>query len=409
MKKVAAIILCLGSICSAEDKWFTLKDFGPVTQRLAITVENPADVPNEAALVDIKLEQLHGLLPDAAEGQIAVIDPKGKEAPREVANLNFVPFQVSAGELIFDLPLAAHEKKLLYLYTAPQRLNMPGFPAKTGYDTRKAYRSFENEFVAFRIETGPGANTTGMAIDCWGKTKRGIGLRNVEAYQGENYHKPNYWGMDILGVGHSPGIGGLFLVSGDQMAQPSYVTEFVDPVFTGPIETRLRVTGPVTLNGKTYHLTRILNLVANDRTIHDTVTITGDDLEHVQLGLGIRNFPNETWTEDPKAGYAMVAGDANQPGYKSVAISTTFSPTEFDRVIPLPDQKNGGHVYVFNPTEHTKDGMMFGEHRLTMIWDRDGQINNAGDLHKALVRWAAERDQPIGVTWSEKAEAAPQE
>jgi hypothetical protein len=407
MKKMAAILFCLGTIASAQDKWFTLQDFGPVTQRLAITVENPSDVPYDAAWVDIReLNGLKSLLPDAADGHIVVVDPSAKPAPRESANLNFVPFQVSNDELIFDLPLAAHQKKLLYFYTAPQRLNIPGFPAETGYDSRKAYRSFENDFVAFRIETGPGANTTGMAIDCWGKTKRGIGLRNVEAYQGGKYHAPEYWGMDILGVGKSSGIGGLYIVSGNQMARPSYATEFVDPVFIGPIETRLRVTGPVTLNGKTYQLTRILNLVANDRTIHDIVSITGDDLSGIELGLGIRNFPNETWTEDPKAGYAMVAGDANQKGYKSVAISTTFYPGEFDRIIPLPDQVNGGHVYVFRAPAHGKT-MSFGEHRLTMIWDRDGQINNAADLHKALERWAAQRDHPIKITLGDKAEVAP--
>jgi hypothetical protein len=279
-------------------------------------------------------------------------------------------------------------------------LNLPGFPAKSGYDARKAYHSFENWYVAFRIETGPGANTNGMSIDCWGKTKAGLGLRNVEAYQmrGESYHKMHYWGMDILKVGQSSGIGGLYLISGDKMAQPTYVTEFVDPVFVGSVETRLRCTGPVTLNGKTYQLTRTLNLIGDDRTIHDTVQIDGDDLSDVQLGMGIRNFPNETWTEDPKVGYGMVAGDANQPGYKSVAISTTFSPSEYVKTIPLTDVENGGHIYVFNPTTRTDHSLVFGEHRLTMIWDQDGQINNANDLHKAVVRWATLRDQPVKFT-----------
>jgi hypothetical protein len=408
MNKIAAILLCAASIGLAKDKWFELADFGPVTQRLSVTLENPSDVPCDAACVDIReLSGFKSWLADAADGHIVVVDPSAKPSPRESANLNFVPFQVSNDELIFEAPpLASHQKKLLYFYTAPQRLNIPGFPAKTGFDSRKAYRSFENEFVAFRIETGPGANTTGMAIDCWGKTKRGIGLRNVEAYQGENYHKPNYWGMDILGVGKSPGIGGLYVVAGNQMAHPSYATEFVDCVFTGPVATRLRVTGAVRLNGKMYHVTRILNVFANDRTIHDVVSITGDDLSGIELGLGIRNFPNQTWTEDPKAGYAMVAGDANQAGYKSVAISTTFYPGEFDRIIPLPDDKNGGHVYVFHASDRSH-GLSFGEHRLTMIWDRDGQINNAGDLHKALVHWAAERDHPVQITLGNKAESHP--
>lgn len=409
MKKILImVVLGAGSVACAADKWFELKDFGPVTQRVAVTVENPADVRNEAAVVDLKMSDIRQVLPDAKRDQIVVVDPKTKPAPREAANLNFVPFQVSHGELIFVLPLGAHEKKTVYLYTAPQRLDIPGFPAQTGYDSRKAYRSFENEFVAYRIETGPGANTTGMSIDCWGKTKKGRGLRNVEAYQGvgEGYHKMSYWGMDILKVGQSPGIAGLYIVSGDQMAHPEFPTEFVDPVFVGPVETRLRVTGPVTLNGKTYNITRILELLANDRTIHDTVTISGDDLSNVELGMGIRNFPNEKWTEDPKAGYAMVAGDANQPGYKAVAISATFDPAEFDRIIPLKDEENGGHVYVFHGKAED-NSLSFHEHRLTMIWDQDGQINNAAGLQKACERWTAVREQPAKITLGEKAETRP--
>jgi len=107
----------------------------------------------------------------------------------------------------------------------------------------------------------------------------------------------------------------------------------------------------------------------------------------------------------------MCAGDANQPGYKSVAIGALFDRASFSRVIPIEDSKNkpgygdGGHVYVLNIKPD--QGAVTAHNRLTMIWDGDGDINNAPDLEKALQRWAAQRDHPIKVTVAEQAESRP--
>src|SRR4051794_25182682 len=94
-----AVVFGAGSVGRAEDKWFELKDFGPVTQRVGVTVENPADVAVEAAVVHLPLKELQGKLQDAKEGQIAVVDPETKPAKREAADQNFVPAQVSGGTL----------------------------------------------------------------------------------------------------------------------------------------------------------------------------------------------------------------------------------------------------------------------------------------------------------------------
>src|SRR5207237_6914464 len=141
-------------------------------------------------------------------GQICVVDPAHKPAKRDAADEEFVPFQVSDNTLIFSLPLKAHEKKQLHVYTSSQQLNMPGFPMGTGYDSRHAYRSFENRFAAFRMESGPGANTTGLAIDLFGKTREGKGVRLAELYQKghDSYHTLPYWGGDISKVADGPGL-----------------------------------------------------------------------------------------------------------------------------------------------------------------------------------------------------------
>jgi hypothetical protein len=399
------VLSLLISPADAAD-WFELKDFGPVTERVAVTIENPADVPVEAALVHLPLSDLAKSLPDAKADQICVVDPETKPAKRDAAELNFVPHQVSSETLIFAIPLEAKQKKQLFIYTAPQKLNMPGFPPKTAYDSRKAYRSFENNLIAYRMETGPGANTMGLGIDAFGKTKRGRGLRLVEAYEGghDSYHKLAYWGVDILKVGYGPAIGGVYVISGNDSGRPQFATTMVECVYSGPVETLLKCTAPIDVAGRKVNLTRMYTLVGDDRTIRDEVKVEGDNLDGLTIGIGIRDLPNGKWIEKSDSGYAISAGDSNQPesGYTSVAISAVLPKGGFERIVELKDPKNAkpgfgdaGHVYVLQPQR--AGNALTATNRLTMIWNGDGDINNAADLEKACERWAAQRDNPIKV------------
>ena len=414
----AVIALALTLSARAASEWFELKDFGPVTQRIAVTVDNPADVPNEAAVVHIALSDLQKTLPDAKADQLCVVDPAQDRSKirRDAADLNFIPHQVSNDTLIFAVPLKAHEKKQVYVYTAPQHLNMPGFPPKTAWDNRHAYRSFENNLIAYRMETGPGANTMGFGIDSFGKTEKGRGLRLQEAYEHghDSYHKLSYWGVDILKVGYGPAIGGIYVMTpdGKEQGRPQFATSQVDCVYTGPVETLLKCTAPVEVAGRKTIVTRMYTLVGDDRTVHSEDKVEGDNLDGLTIGIGIRDLPNGKWMEKSEPGYAISAGDSNQPesGYSSVAISAVFPKSGFEKVIPIEEPKkdvkpgfgDGGHIYILKPEK--SGNALAATNRFTMIWNGDGDINNAGDLEKACKRWAAQRDNPIKFELAKDAE-----
>jgi hypothetical protein len=414
----AVIALALTLSARAASEWFELKDFGPVTQRIAVTVDNPADVPNEAAVVHIALSDLQKTLPDAKADQLCVVDPAQDRSKirRDAADLNFIPHQVSNDTLIFAVPLKAHEKKQVFVYTAPQHLNMPGFPPKTAWDNRHAYRSFENNLIAYRMETGPGANTMGFGIDSFGKTEKGRGLRLQEAYEHghDSYHKLSYWGVDILKVGYGPAIGGIYVMTpdGKEQGRPQFATSQVGCVYTGPVETLLKCTAPVEVARRKTIVTRMYTLVGDDRTVHSEDKVEGDNLDGLTIGIGIRDLPNGKWTEKSELGYAISAGDSNQPesGYSSVAISAVFPKTGFEKVIPIEEPKkdvkpgfgDGGHIYILKPEK--SGNALAATNRFTMIWNGDGDINNAGDLEKACKRWAAQRDNPIKFELSKEAE-----
>ena len=296
------VAIMSGSTLVRASDWIAVPEL-KFTQRLAITVENPSDVDTDSALAHIRVGDLAGKLPDAKDGQIAVADsepPQHKPKP-DRANEYFIPFQVNDGVLTFAAPLASREKKTLFIYTSPARLNMPGFPMKTGWDNRFAYRSFENNLMGFRLETGPGANTTGMAIDLFGKTAKGKGIRLGEIYESghDSYHKLQYWGIDCLKLGSSPGVGGLCVIVGNQMGRPDAPNILVDCPHTGPVETVVRATSPLEVGGRKFNLTRTLTLWADERGIDDVVELKGDNLDGAQIGLGMRNLPSVRVTAVP--------------------------------------------------------------------------------------------------------------
>src|SRR4051812_24235422 len=92
------IVCSLVPRASAKD-WLQLDGLGELTQRLAITVENPADVDTDSALVHVRLADVAPKLPDAKDGQVAVTEstPPKTEPKKDRANEYFVPFQVDDG------------------------------------------------------------------------------------------------------------------------------------------------------------------------------------------------------------------------------------------------------------------------------------------------------------------------
>jgi hypothetical protein len=241
-----------------------------------------------------------------------------------------------------------------------------------------------------------------MGVDLFGKTKAGKGLRLVELYEQGDYHTPHAWGLDILKVGSSPAVGGLYVISGNDIARPSYKDTFVDCIYQGPVETLVRASAPIEIAGKKLTLTRYLTLVGDDRSIHDRVEIKGDNLDNLQLGLALRNLPNETWHEHADKGYCYVEGDNNQPGCKRLGLSCVFDPKSYVKTHDLNDAKNGGHVYILNAKN--ENGMLVSYHRLAAIYDNDGQINKPEDLEKALQNWSARRDAPLKISLGTSAE-----
>ena len=386
------LMICCTSASAAD--WFKLGD-SEFSARLKVTIENPADADNPAVLVTMPLAAIGEAMPEATAKTIAVADESH----------TIVPFQISKldkDNLVFVVPVPAKSSKTVYVYASKKELNVPKFPAMTGADIREAYRSFENEFMAFRVEVTDKAKTTGLAVDMFGKTKQGQGARLKEIYA-SHYHERQPWGIDILKVGTGPGLGGAYIILGDKLGRTAAPTSDFKIVFQGPVVTQVQAGGPVEIDGKKFTLTRTITCLANDRALADAIEVKGDDAKDVKIGVGLRDLPNNSWVEKGDAGYCFVHGDGNQEGTNKLGLGIAFDSAAYESMREIEDKENFGHIYIFSAA-HDDSGTARLTDRLAGYWDGDGWVNNPTDFEKTLAQYAQLSKSPAKIEIQKQAE-----
>jgi hypothetical protein len=382
----------LSTPCFAAD-WFHIGDTH-FAARLPITIENPADVDDPAVVFSMKLADLGEKMPAATKNTIGVADDKHE----------LIPVQAGNEWMTFVVPVKAHEKKTVYIYAAKSPVQLPRFEKKTGTDSREAWRSFENEFMAFRVEVGDKSKTTGLAIDIFGKTHKGRGAILKDIYASD-YHKPQPWGIDVMKVSHGPGLGGVYLYLGQKMGRTSAGTTTFRVLYEGPIKTCVIAEGPVEIDGKKLKVTRSIDLAANDRTLFDTVTVDGpaDVLKDIKIGIGLRDLPEQKWIERPQDGYAGVVGKGNQEGTDQLGLGVVFDPKDFVRMQTIEHETDGGHVYVLTP-HHEGEQSVHVHSRLMAFWNGDGWVSSAEQFESLLQQYASLWKSPAKITIADTAE-----
>jgi hypothetical protein len=421
-------VLC-GSRSFAAD-WYKLGDT-TFPERRAVTVTNETDAPAPGTAVIIKLNDLK--VSDDARGVAVIVDPGAAPALPDESGGAVVSHQVNpaTATLIFSCSLEPRQSRTYFLYTTSQAIRNVPLKHQTSTDIREAWRSFENNLMAFRIEIGKAAKTTGLTIDLFGKTAQGQSegaiLKKIYA---SDYHQLQPWGIDILKVGSSPGLGGVYVFDGDASARTSAETTEFTVLEEGPVQTRVRAHGPAELKGRKLDVARTLTLTADDRGIDDVVEVKlipppppiasparpatasatkpAPTLDGLLIGIGLRNLPNETWTQNEKQGYAFVDGDGNQAGTDHLGLGFVFAPSQYVRTTVIDDKTNGGHIVLLDhrrPLRHIPFSASHPEppmpltsitshHHLAAYWNGDGQISTKDAFEQYLKSAAVILQQP---------------
>jgi hypothetical protein len=208
---------------------------GDMNMSASISVTNPSEVPNKDALVEIDINNLFtDSVAGAVDSFVLILD-------------TIYPFQLNdnnkdskADKLLFVCSLQPGEEKV-FTFMKPDKYDVPVFKKRTqaeisvkvgGEWKNRKYTggTFKNikylrvppehtdHSLYIRYE-GPGWESDRVgyrfyldwrnAVDIFGKMVDTMVLQNVGLDGFDSYHEPAPWGMDVLKVGNSLGLGSI--------------------------------------------------------------------------------------------------------------------------------------------------------------------------------------------------------
>lgn len=238
--------------------------------KMAITVKNPSDFPRTDALVTLSARQLQEKYPGLALANIKLA--AGAPIPFQANDLNR---DGAADELAFVMDLGANEEKAVVIEALKEGEAPPVFKKRTqaelsykegGHWEGKEYQggTFKNtsylrvppehtDHSWFIRYEGPGWESDKVgyrfyldwrnATDIFGKKTTEMVLQDVGQDGFDSYHEPSEWGMDILKVGKSLGIGALGFWTGEKALRVESTDSVVCSIpVNGPVESMVKTT-----------------------------------------------------------------------------------------------------------------------------------------------------------------------
>lgn len=195
---------------------------------------------------------------------------------------------------------------------------------------------WESEKMAFRFYDGH--------IDLFGKRVDTLIYPKIK--EGKSYHKDqNGWGMDILHVGETGGIGGLTLYVNGVSYSVRNDKNLNDPIFTGKLvsESLEEITLEFTTNNvgpKTNPYTikiRPSAIAGHYESPVEVVIEGGSPDDHIELGIGLTRLHEEEFFYDKNIGI-MGNWGFQEPEIGWIGMGVIFSPDGFIRIENVTDE-----------------------------------------------------------------------
>ena len=291
--------------------------------------------------------------------------------------------------IIFNINLGINEKKDLIIRYNPEGENVRKYQKRTQAELS---RKFGGEFIDRKYVGGEFKNVSNLkvppehtdhsefiryegpgwesdkvgyrfyldwrnAIDIFGKKVSDMVLQNAGQDGFESYHHPSEWGMDILKVGESLGVGSIAMWE-DGRANRVAVTDSVDCsiVANGALysQIRTRYFGWKIGSGR-YDLISDLSITAGSRITKNQIHIEG---EANNLCSGLAKYPDTEYfqseTSQGEWGYMALYGKQSlaEDNLGTAVIYPTkqlleISEDELNYVVVLqPDQKQIGYYFL---------------------------------------------------------------
>ncbi len=270
-----------------------------LSSQLKFSISNPRDFSRTEESISLSKLWLNTLVNDFNFNAFTVWDGT-KEIPSQAGDANGDGI---SDQLIFNTKLSALERKNFTLKYSPTGSLSHTYPKRThtelavrlvdgnyqdGIFTSVAFQQLPKNYKIgdglFKYE-GPGWESDKIAyrlyfdqrnvIDIFGKKNASIVLPEV-GQPGGNYHKEADWGMDILKVGDSLGMGGIGMYSEGKVYRVDSAQDMSVAILEdGPLQSHLQIKhSNWALAGQDYNLTSDMTINAGSRLTHNSLNIS---------------------------------------------------------------------------------------------------------------------------------------
>ncbi len=196
--------------------------------------------------------------------------------------------------------------------------------ARADWDNTRANIGWESDRCGYRLYYGQ--------VDCFGKRLDRLILAGVEEAE---YHNIADWGMDILHVGNSSGIGGISIFDGARRVpamNPSgkgtcAIKRTV--LARGPVRSiaKVEITG-IRSGKKNYAVTMVMSAFAGNVFSRQDVRVTSSAGDTVRYSPGIMKLPGGSWSFDSTLG-VMTSWGRQENAIGEVGLGLVFRPEEY--------------------------------------------------------------------------------
>lgn len=344
-----------------------------------VRVENTTSLIRHDEVVVISSSQLAGFTRSEIS-RLQVLDG-GNEIPSQLSDLNddgeidellfsasFEPGQVRAFSVT---PVAAGYQQTNFVKRTHAELSKRiGGSVVDGKYSGGSFESVVRERLPsshvpgdglYRYE-GPGWESDKVAYrlyfdhrnvnDIFGKSTSDMVLAGV-GHDGYSYHKPAEWGLDILKVGDSLGLGGVGMrvknnVHRVSTAKDMEVAIVEDNILRSQIEVSHK---SWELNAQSYDISSRLSILAGSRLTHNQLTISGSP-DNLVTGL-VKHQPSELLTSELTGGEWGYIATYGEQSYveDNLGMAILFKK---NNLIELGEDSNN-HLVVMKPIEGLLD------------------------------------------------------
>jgi Domain of unknown function (DUF4861) len=378
-----AIFVSSAAVASAQGLPWILPNF---SDRLELQVSNPTDSEINALAI----------VPVAKAGQIALRFP-GTLAIAIIpgSRIRVLPSQADdldgdgqPDEFVFPITMKANERITVHVYYSTTLHDVFPWPSRVyashSFGYNRSTVSLESEAIGYRTYGG-------FFLDVQARAKGQQGLNNnLVGYLSAGASSPSPAGRDILHIGDTLGLGGLFLRSGEDVFRPPLnVPDYTHrPSLSEAPSYRVLTVGPVravvearldhwTIGKDAVSIRALYSIAMGSEDVECNFTILPLSLSRTyEVGAGIRHLPK--MHTDIGQGRLAIEGE-QESSVGPLGLALYFDPALVSRTGILKTKDDDNTVAVFG--EHLTPGhAVSGRYWVAADWSGSGIANLLGHL-----------------------------